>query len=77
MDSQETLFEYLVKVEAMIEIVLAKDLGDFSKEKMHNYLWAVSDLVGKARELNDDLLDRLIRLTPLLLKFDVPMLYRE
>jgi hypothetical protein len=66
MASQELLFEYLVKVEAMVEIILSKDLTDFSNEKLHNYLWCVSDLIVKAKELNEKLMDTLDKVTPLL-----------
>lgn len=75
--SQEMLFEYLIKVEAMVEVILAKDLTDFSKERMHSYLWVVSDLVSKARLLNEDILDRLVKITPLLLDSDMPMNCRQ
>jgi len=66
MASQELLFEYLVKVEAMMEVILSKDLTDISNEKLHNYLWLVSDLIVKAKELNEKLLDTLEKMVPLL-----------
>lgn len=58
--SQEALLGYHTKVEAMLEMMLAKDLVDYPYKKLHDYLWAVSDLVGKARELNVELLDMLV-----------------
>ncbi len=64
--SQEVLLEYHAKVEAMLEMLLAKDLVDYPQAKLHDYLWAVSDLVGKARELNGELLDMLVGMVPLL-----------
>jgi hypothetical protein len=64
--SQEVLFEYHTKVEAMLEMILAKDLVDYPQAKLHDYLWVVSDLVGKARELNGELLDMLVEMMPLL-----------
>jgi hypothetical protein len=54
--SQEALLECHTKVKAMLEMILAKDLVDYPQAKLHDYLWAVSDLVGKARELNGELL---------------------
>lgn len=57
--SQEVLLEYHLKIEAMIEMILANNLTDFSKEKVHNYLWIISDLVCKAKEFNRGLLDTL------------------
>ena len=47
-------------------MMLAKDLLDHPREKLHDYLWTVSDFVGKARKLNDELLDMLTRLMSLL-----------
>ena len=51
--SQEILLEYHSKVEAMLEMILLNDLTNFSTEKLHNYLWVISDLVGKAEECYD------------------------
>jgi len=62
--SQEVLLEYHAKVEAMLEMILAKDLVDYPQEKLHDYLWVVSDLVGKARKLNGELLDMLVGMMP-------------
>jgi hypothetical protein len=56
-DSQESLLEYHSKIEAMVEMALAKDLINYSAGKLHDYLWVVNDLVGKAKELNRELLD--------------------
>jgi hypothetical protein len=64
--SQETLFEYHAKIEAMVEMMLAKDLLDYPREKLHDYLWTISDLMGKARKLNSELLDMVAKLMSLL-----------
>lgn len=64
--SQEVLLEYHAKVEAMLEMILTKDLVDYPQAKLHDYLWAVSDLVGKARKLNGELLDMIVEMMPLL-----------
>lgn len=64
--SQEGLLEYHAKVEAMLEMILAKDLVDYPREKLHDYLWVVSELVGKAKELNWELLDMMTEMMPLL-----------
>jgi hypothetical protein len=71
MASQELLFEYIVKVEAMVEIILSKDLMDFSNEKLHNFLWIISDLIVKAKELNEKLMDISDKITPLLNQSEV------
>ncbi len=64
--SQETLLEYHVKIEAMVEMMLTKDLLDYPREKLHDYLWTISDLIGKARKLNVALLDMVAKLMSLL-----------
>lgn len=69
--SQEILFESLIKVEAMVEIVLARDFSDFSTEKMYTYMWAVSDLIEKARMLSEDLLNGMSKITPLLMRSEI------
>lgn len=61
MESQEALFEYLIKIDAMVEVILVQDLIGFPAEKMHSYLWIVSDLIGRAKELNEDLLNRSVK----------------
>lgn len=60
--SQEVLLEYHFKMEAMIEIMLTKDLTDYPPAMLHDYLWVISDLIGKAKDLNKDSIVRLIRL---------------
>ncbi len=64
--SQEALLEYHAKIEAMVEMMLAKDLLDYPREKLHDYLWTISDLIGKARKLSSELLDMLTKLMSLL-----------
>lgn len=68
--SQEILFQYLSKVEAMVEILLAKDLIDYPSAKLHDYLLVISDLVDKARTLNEDLIGRMVRLYSLFSIFE-------
>lgn len=64
--SQEALLEYHAKIEAMVEMMLAKDLLDYPREKLHDYLWTISDLIGKARKISSELLDMLTKLMSLL-----------
>lgn len=71
MDCQEKLFESLIKIEAMIEIVLARDFNDFSTEKMYAYMWAVSDLIERARMLSEDSLNEGGKILPLLMKSEI------
>jgi hypothetical protein len=75
-NSQETLLEYQTKVEAMVEMVLAKDLIDYPTLKLHTYLWALSDVVGKAKSLSEDLMSALNRITTLLMHSGEPIFNR-
>jgi hypothetical protein len=55
--SQEVLFEYHSKIEAMLEMILTNDRTDFPKEKLYYYLWAINDVVSRAKDLNTELLN--------------------
>jgi hypothetical protein len=37
---------------------------------LHDYLWVVNDLIGKAKELNKDLLDLILGVMPSLVASD-------
>ena len=76
-DSQETLLEYHTKVEAMVEMVLAKDLIDYPTLKLHTYLWALSDVVGKAKSLSEDLMCALNKITSFLMNAEEPIFNRK
>lgn len=80
--SQEVLLEYHFKLEAMVEMMLAKDLIDYPPAMLHDYLWVVNDLIGKAKELNEDLLDLIIGVMPSLAiasdsTFEKPLFQRK
>ena len=62
--AQESLFEYHTQIEAMIEMILAKDLIDYPKPKLHDYLCIVSNLVGEAKGINEDIINRLHKIIP-------------
>jgi hypothetical protein len=68
--SQEVLLEYHFKLEAMVEMMLAKNLIDYPPAMLHDYLWVVNDLIGKAKELNKDLLDLILGVMPSLVASD-------
>ncbi len=72
-DSQEVLLEYHIKVEAMVEMALAKDLIDYPALKLHTYLWALSDLVGKAKSYNEDIISTLNNIVTLLTNLGEPI----
>lgn len=59
--SQESLLEYHFKLEAMIEMILTKDLIDYPPAMLHDYLRVINDLIVKAKELNKYLLDLIIK----------------
>lgn len=67
-DSQETLLEYQCKVDAMLEMVLARDLMDHPELKLRSYMWALSDAIGRAKSFSEDLMGALNRITTLLIK---------
>jgi len=51
---QESLLEYLTKIEAMVEMLMARDLmQDYPQSTLYSYLWALSDLIAKTKELNE------------------------
>ena len=45
------IHEALLKAEALLEIALSSDLQSVPVYTFHDYLWALSDLVSKARTL--------------------------
>jgi len=69
LDAQQMLLEYHLKIEAMIEMLLFKDVIDCPRLILHQYLCAISDLIRDAKTLNEELLDRLIKITAYLPKF--------
>lgn len=60
-DAQEVLLGYHLKVEAMLEVLLGSHLPSYSKITIHHYLWAVSDIIEQAKNLNEQLLRVLMR----------------
>ena len=49
--SQKTLRECLLKVDAMLEVILEKDLNSCSKVILHHYLSTISDLMTPSAAL--------------------------
>tara|TARA_B100000614_G_C14310663_1_gene396078 strand:- start:440 stop:631 length:192 start_codon:yes stop_codon:yes gene_type:complete len=45
------IHESLLKAEALLEIALSSDLQSVSVYTFHDYLWALNDLVSRARKL--------------------------
>jgi len=57
--SHETLNTYFSKIEALLEVAMKSE--NFSGVTSHNYLWAVSDMVGQAKECNENSLNVLLK----------------
>lgn len=75
-DSQESLLEYQMKVEAMVEMALKRDLIDYPTLKLHVYLRALGDSVGSAISFTEDLMRALNKITSLLMESGEPISYR-
>ncbi len=51
---QESLLDYLFKIEAMVEMLMVRDLmEDYTKSALHSYLCVLCDLITKAKDLNE------------------------
>ncbi len=61
MQLQEKLLEHHFKIEAQIEIILKVNLQDCDASHLFNYLCVLQGLVNHARDLNEQLLNILIR----------------
>lgn len=59
---QEMLLQHIAKVEALVEILLVKDLIDCPRIKLHDYLLVISDLVDSARSINENSIGSLFKL---------------
>jgi len=60
-DFCETLDECLSKAEALTFISLTEDFLSYPKFIIHSYLWTLNEMVERARELNEQSLDLLLR----------------
>lgn len=63
---QENLFQYLPKVDAMVEALPAKELIDCPNTKLHDYMLVISELIDNPKSFKEDFLDRLVKLRLLL-----------
>lgn len=59
-DSHQNLAIYLSKVDALVQVAMKSQdvLGILS----HDYLWVLSDIVGQARDLNENSLSFLLKI---------------
>jgi hypothetical protein len=59
---QEKIRENLAKAKALITVaLLSDDFFEFRDYLLHDYLWALSDLISRAKYLNEKALDNLIK----------------
>ncbi len=63
-ESRENLNEFLSKAVALSSITLSGDFLAFPQVTLYCFLWGLSDLVEKARELNEQALNLLIARLP-------------
>lgn len=63
--SQESLSEHLHKAEAMAQVALGDGFLDCPESITHHYLWALSDLIERAKIANEQSLDILLKQRPL------------
>ncbi len=66
-DAEESLLEYQAKFEAMIEIVLERDLIDYPALKLHVYIRELNDSIDRSLRLTEDLTSALNRIISLLM----------
>lgn len=62
---QEALLEYHFKISALLEVLLNSGLHSHSIDILHNFLLALSDMIGLAQNLNQELLNILLKATTL------------
>jgi hypothetical protein len=62
---QENLSEHLHKAEAMTHVALGDDFLDCPQLIAHYYIWVLSDIIVKAKMINEQSLDILLKQRPL------------
>lgn len=61
-DAQEDLAEYLGKAHALSHFAaISDDFLEHPKEIIHGYLWALDDVIVKAKDLSEQILDSLMK----------------
>lgn len=66
--SHEALAGYNYKVEVMLEMMLGDHFFNQTKSKIHDYICTIIDMVESAKDLNEYLLDTLLKLMQLLIE---------
>lgn len=65
--SQETLLQYHFKADAMLHVMLTDDFFSCPTRVLYDYVWALSDIVNSAKNLNEQLVNFLLRTEGLLI----------
>ena len=58
----EALFEYHRKADAMLNVLLKANISNDAISTIHDYLWALSDNIARAKCLNGLLLNDLMKI---------------
>lgn len=61
----EALLDYHQKANAMLKVLLKADIAKEAASTIHDYLWGLSDNIVRAKYLNEQLLDDLMKITHL------------
>lgn len=56
---QRDIEKFLLQAGALFQFALDGSLSEYPREVLHDYLWAISDIVEKAKESNQIALDLL------------------
>jgi hypothetical protein len=59
-DAQEKLNEHLAKAEALAQITITTEFLELSESIIYNHLWALSDIISQAKDLNEQSLSILL-----------------
>lgn len=58
---QERIQEHLLKAEAIANVALSDDFLNYKQSVIQAYLWALSDLVSKSKNLHKKMLNDLLK----------------
>ena len=61
---QEILHEYLSKAEALSSVSLGENFLNYPLVTIHSYLWELSDLIEKIKQINEQSLNALLKQMP-------------
>lgn len=56
----QLIFEHHGKADSILEVALTGDFAQKPALIIHNFLWALSDIVNQAKNLNENLLNSMV-----------------